>query len=378
MKEILINRKHDFCAQVDLILFGKDNMVDLHKDQLSLGALSKAKSFQKALKITSENGEVLKAYLTKMVLIRAVEIKLADARRTGLVRGPVHLGVGQEAVAVGVSASLRTGDRVFGAHRSHSHLISLGTDVRKLFAEVLARQTGVCRGMGGSMHLWDQAVGFYGSVPIVAGSVPLAVGAAMAARLMGTDDVAVSYLGDGAIEEGVVHESLNLARVQGDPVVFIVENNLFASHMHISLRQPSDCTARFAKANDIPYEIVDGNDVLAVARATKNLVLAARRGDGPGFLEAITYRWYGHVDWREDIDVGVERSQQDVNDWRAKDPIRRLSDAMQSCGLWSIEQQNKLQQKIDLQIEHAWNLAFSDPSPPPKSLFQYVYSGSGS
>jgi pyruvate dehydrogenase E1 component alpha subunit len=224
------------------------------------------------------------------------------------------------------------------------------------------------------MHLWDQSVGFYGSVPIVAGTVSLAVGAGMAARLQGTGDVAVAFMGDGAVEEGVVHESLNLARVQRDPVVFVVENNLFASHMHISLRQPSDCTARFAIAHDIPSRVVDGNDVLAVARAADDLVHAARRGEGPGFIEAVTYRWYGHVDWREDVDVGVNRSQHDVDEWRAKDPIRRLLDAMKTAGVWSDAEQVGLQESIDQQIMSAWNTALADPSPSSESLMCHVYA----
>lgn len=343
-------------------------------DYTKLGEFAEANSNQGPLVLGAESAAKLEAYLSKMLLIRKVEQRFAEARRDRLVGGPIHLGVGQEAVAVGVSAALRVSDRVFGAHRSHSHLMALGSDVRKLFAEVLARKTGHSRGMGGSMHLWDQSVGFYGSVPIVAGTVSLAVGAAIAARLQGSGDVAVAYLGDGAVEEGVVHESLNLARVQQDPVIFVVENNLFASHMHISLRQPSDCTARFAVANDIPCHVVDGNDVLAVARAANDLVSAARRGEGPGFLEAVTYRWYGHVDWREDIDVGVNRSQHDVDDWRAKDPVRRLVDAMLAEGLWSVAQQAELQQSIDEQVEACWQFAVADPPPPKESLLAHVYA----
>ncbi len=359
-------------SNLGVIAIRKD--FDLINRCMNLDKLSAANSNQCALQVDSASPKDLELYLTKMVLIRSVEQRLACARRDGLICGPVHLGVGQEAVAVGMSSVLRTSDRVFGAHRSHSHLLALGADVRKFFAEVLARQTGHSRGMGGSMHLWDQSVGFYGSVPIVAGTVSLAVGAAMAARLQDTGDVAVAYLGDGAVEEGVVHESLNLARVQRDPVVFVVENNLFASHMHISLRQPSDCTARFAVASDIPIRVVDGNDVLAVARAADDLVRAARQGEGPGFLEAVTYRWYGHVDWREDIDVGVSRSKKDVDDWRAKDPVRRLMDAMQAKGWWSRAQQAELQQSIDDQIESDWQSAVSDPPPPKESLLGHVYA----
>lgn len=344
-------------------------------DYMNLGRLAAANSHQDALQLGTARSDELQIYLNKMMLIRAVERRLAEARRDGVIRGPVHLGVGQEAVAVGMSSALRVSDRVFGAHRSHSHLLALGSDVHKLFAEVLARQTGHSRGMGGSMHLWDKSVGFYGSVPIVAGTVSLAVGAAMASRLQECGDVAVAYLGDGAVEEGVVHESLNLARVQRDPVIFVVENNLFASHMHISLRQPSDCTARFAVAHDIPCRVVDGNDVLAVARAANDLVSGARVGQGPGFIEAVTYRWYGHVDWREDIDVGVNRAQKDVDDWRAKDPVRRLIDAMKAAELWTDAQQEALEQSIDEQIDFAWKTAITDPEPHMHSLLCHVYAG---
>lgn len=311
--------------------------------------------------------------LKSMVRIRIAESKLADGRRDGLIGGPVHLGVGQEAVAVGVSSSLKPTDRVFGAHRSHSHLLALGSDIRKLFAEVLGKETGHSKGMGGSMHLWDQSVGFYGSVPIVSGTVPLAVGAGLAAKLQRTDDIAVAYFGDGAVEEGVVHESLNLARIQNIPVIFVVENNLFASHMHISKRQPKDSTARFAFANDINFRVVDGNDVVSVQSAAADLIQAARAGNGPGFIEAVTYRWYGHVDWREDIDVGVNRSNQDLNHWRARDPIKRLSDAMILANIWSLEQQERMQLELQNDADHAWNIALNDPYPEKSALLSRVY-----
>lgn len=327
-----------------------------------------------ALQIDGHDAIALHAYLKTMLLIRKTEQNLAEKRREGLIGGPVHLGVGQEAIAVGVSASLRATDRVFGAHRSHSHLLAMGSSLHGLFAEVLGKNTGLSRGMGGSMHLWDQPRGFYGSVPIVAGTVSLAVGAAMAARMQGTGDVGVAYFGDGAMEEGVVHESLNLARITQAPVLFVCENNLFASHMHISLRQPKDSTARFAIANDIPYRLVDGNDVVAVAKAAEELVLAARHGQGPGFLEAVTFRWYGHVDWREDIDVGVHRSVDELASWRARDPIKRLREAMVAKELWSEGQEVELNAELDDQVSRAWKQAMSDPYPDAAALLERVYA----
>ena len=341
---------------------------------LGLGSLADPGHPGSEVDVSRISGPALIDFLSNMSLIRAVENRLAHARRDGLIGGPVHLGVGQEAIAVGVSHHLRPSDRVFGAHRSHSHLLALGSSVHGLFAEVLGKDTGHSRGMGGSMHLWDQPKGFYGSVPIVAGTVALAVGAGLAAKLQRSGDVAVAYLGDGAVEEGVVHESLNLARMQNKPVLFVVENNLFASHMHISIRQPSDATARFAVANDIPVRLIDGNDVIAVAEAAEEAVTRARQGGGPSFIEAVTYRWYGHVDWREDIDVGVNRSQDDVANWKARDPIERLRAAMVAQGYWSPDLESELEARLAREVEEAWERAMQDPYPAASALLDRVYA----
>ncbi len=326
------------------------------------------------INLEKTDSKVCIKYLKSMSRIRAVEKKIADGRKAGLIGGPVHLSVGQEAIAVAMSHFLKPSDRVFGGHRSHAHLLALGSDIRKLFAEVLGRVTGHAKGMGGSMHLWDQSVGFYGSVPIVAGTVPLAVGAGLAAKMQGTNDIAVAYFGDGAIEEGVVHESLNFARIQNIPVIFVVENNLFASHMHISQRQPKNSTARFAYANDIDFRVVDGNDIIILQSAAAELINKAREGKGPGFIEAITYRWYGHVDWREDIDVGVNRSQEDIINWRARDPIKRLADAMIQIGFWSEKKDEKMQSELKAEIDEAWKIALNDPYPDQSELLNQVYS----
>lgn len=342
--------------------------------RFDLGALADPRQFHDPIDVSGQDMASLAAGLGAMLTIRMAEQHLATMRRDGHIGGPVHLGVGQEAVAVGVSASLRATDRVFGAHRSHSHLLALGSSLHGLFAEVLGKDTGLSRGMGGSMHLWDQPRGFYGSVPIVAGSISLAVGAGLAARLSGTSDVGVAYFGDGAAEEGVVHESLNLARMLKAPVLFVVENNLFSSHMHISLRQPVNATARFAEAHDMPFEIVDGNDLVAVRQASARLIDHARRGDGPAFLEAVTARWYGHVDWREDIDVGVNRSTDDLENWRLRDPIGRLAAGLRAHGAWSQSQHDNLVGQIGRQIESAWAQAVQDPYPPASALLDRVYA----
>jgi TPP-dependent pyruvate/acetoin dehydrogenase alpha subunit len=343
----------------------------------SFGDLADPAQYQQAIDVNGHDVETLYRQLRMMLRIRLAERRLAEGRRDGLIGGPVHLSVGQEAIAVGVASELRKTDRVFGAHRSHSHLLSMGSNLHRLFAEILGRDTGLSRGMGGSMHLWDQPNGFYGSVPIVSGTVPLAVGAALAAKLQGSADVGVAYLGDGAVEEGVVHESLNLARMLKAPTIFIVENNLFASHMHISLRQPKESTARFAAANDIPFEVVDGNDIIKVRSAAARLISLAREGQGPGFLEAVTYRWYGHVDWREDIDVGVNRSSEDVTAWRKRDPIARLVAGMQVLGLIDSDQLAAIEIEIAEEIADAWMQAQADVYPPLSALTSRVFSDAG-
>jgi TPP-dependent pyruvate/acetoin dehydrogenase alpha subunit len=331
-------------------------------------------AFQDPLDINDIDESTLCEFFKKMVLIRLVEQKLAIGRRDGYIGGPVHLGVGQEAVAVGVSSCLRKSDRIFGAHRSHSHLLAMGSTVQGLFAEVLGKESGVSRGMGGSMHLWDGSCGFYGSVPIVAGTVSLAVGAGLAAKLEQTSDLSVAYLGDGAVEEGVVQESLNLARMLNTPTLFVVENNLFASHMHISERQPCNLTARFAEANLIPYEVVDGNDVVAVAKAAGKLVASSRAGGGPVFLEAVTFRWYGHVDWREDSDVGVNRSSVDIENWKRRDPVGRLRNAIVKAGIWSDDKEVKMLESLQNNIEMSWEKAMTDPYPLAEALLNRVYA----
>ena len=338
-----------------------------------LGDLADPTKHFEPIEIGGEDAATLAAHLRQMVFIRMAEQHLAEMRKAGHIGGPVHLGAGQEAVAVGVSHGLRNTDYVFGAHRSHSHLLALGSSLHGLFAEVLGKATGLSRGMGGSMHLWDESCGFFGSVPIVAGTVPLAVGAGLAAKLKGTDAVSVAYFGDGAAEEGAIHESLNLARVLKTPVLFVAENNFFSSHLEIHLRQPLNTLSRFAAAHDIPSETVDGNDVVAVRKAAARLLARSRAGQGPGFLEAVTFRWYGHVDWREDIDVGVNRSVTHLANWRARDPVARLSTAMESAGLWSKSQGLSLVDEIGRLVHDAWTRAMDDPWPEEELLLRAVY-----
>lgn len=338
-----------------------------------LGSLADADSHQENVDLRNRETEPLLAALRAMIRIRTAEAWIGDRVAAREVKCPCHLAIGQEAAAVGVAMSIRAGDRVFGAHRSHAHFLALGGSMHGLFAEVLGKDTGVSRGMGGSMHLLDVENGLFGTVPIVGATIPMAVGAALAAQLDGGRAVAVSFFGDGATEEGVFHESMNLASVMKLPVLFACENNLFSSHLHISLRQPADAVSRYATAHRIPSRLVDGNDIVAVNAATEELVSAIRDGHGPAFLELVTYRWRGHVGPREDDDVGVQRKD-DLGRWKRRDPVRRLEATLAETGVIDEGEVARLEALALAEAKDAWKRAVADPFPPASALLDRVYA----
>lgn len=306
--------------------------------------------------------------------LRLFELKCAKLKETSSIGGPVHLAVGQEAVALGVSASLNSNDFVFSAHRSHTHLLSMSKNYFELFAEILGRESSLSGGYGGSMHLTDQNSGFYGSVPIVAGTVPIAVGAAFAAKYNDTDSIAVSYFGDGALEEGVIQESLNLASKLKLPILFVCENNYMASHMHLSERQPSGDLTRFATANNIESIRLDGNNILTIFEEMKNIISEIRITKNPFFVEALTFRHLGHVDWREDIDVGVNRSMSELQSWKTIDPILRLRNLLKKMQFVSETDLVALEQELTNQMEQWAEMALRMPSPNASGILSKVYS----
>ncbi|MGH7498876.1 MAG: thiamine pyrophosphate-dependent dehydrogenase E1 component subunit alpha [Gemmatimonadales bacterium] len=344
------------------------------KDQPDrLGPFADADQFHAPLALPDGDRGWLRSALRRMVLIRSAEELIGDMVSKGKIRCPCHLAVGQEAPAVGLAVHLRPTDRVFGAHRSHAHYLALGGTVHGLLAEVQGRDTGASRGMGGSMHLIDVAHGLYGTVPIVAATIPIAVGAGLAAKMDGAGDVAVSLFGDGATEEGVFHEAMNLAAVMRLPVLFLCENNLFSSHLHIDLRQPRDSVARYAEAHAVPWTRVDGNDVVQVAEVAGKAIAAMRAGGGPHFIEAVTYRWRGHVGPREDEDVGVERKD-DLARWKLRDPIRRLAEALVVAG--DLDQRALADdwRSCRAEVQAEWERASRDAYPPAEALLDYVYT----
>lgn len=324
------------------------------------------------LDLSNIDNEILIHLFSELIRIRLFELKCAQMKKVGDIRGPVHLAIGQEAIPVGISQNLRKSDSIYSAHRSHAHLLALGSDPENVFAEILGRSTGVSGGFGGSMHLVDKSVGFQGSVPIVAGTIPLAVGAAFAAKYRGTEDIAVVYFGDGALEEGVAQESLNLASIMQLPILFVCENNYMASHMHLSQRQAQADLTRFASANDIDSIRLDGNNPIEIFVQSKAIINKIRSDRKPFFIEFLTYRQLGHVDWREDIDVGVNRSKSDVEFWKRLDPILRLEQTLTKSKIATQEELNSLRLALEAKLEMMWVRAKEAALPNHESLLNII------
>jgi pyruvate dehydrogenase E1 component alpha subunit len=302
-----------------------------------------------------------------MVRIRGAEEAVARMVETGEARCPCHLYIGQEAIAAGVCAALTREDTVWGGHRSHGHYLAKGGSLGGMFAEILGKESGCSSGRGGSMHLLAREEGILGTVPIVAGTVPLAVGAAMAYKLRGEPQVAVAFFGDGTLEEGHVHESLNLAAIYKLPIIFVCENNLYSSHMHWSERRVADNLHEAGLFHSVPGERVDGNDVTEVFAAAQRAVEKARANGGPTLLECRTFRWRGHVGASFDLDVGVER-RGELNEWLQKDPIARLEQELgagHELKFAAIE--------IDREIEEALESARRSADPRPSRVLEHVF-----
>ena len=331
------------------------------------------KKFTEPLQLNGDNCKYWLNDLKMMLRIRGTEERLADLALSGKIKTPIHLAIGQEAIPVGLSRHLKNTDVVFGGHRSHAQFLSKGGSLTGLVAEVLCRQTGVAGGRGGSMHLVDNECGFAGSVPLVGATIPLALGAAFECQYNQTQNVAVSYFGDGACEEGVLHETLNLASVMKLPLICVVENNLYSSHLDIQYRQPSAFVSRFADAHAVKNFVVDGNNVEEVGEVAKLAINNARKGDGPAFIEAITYRWRGHVGPDVNIDVGVRRSEQEINQWMQRDPIHRLAMAMISANILSEGSLQEIHSDEMKLVENAIQMGLSSNFPSSETIQNNLY-----
>jgi acetoin:2,6-dichlorophenolindophenol oxidoreductase subunit alpha len=253
-----------------------------------------------------------------MSLIRAFETRVAELYRDGKIPGFVHTSLGQEAVAAGVCRALRTDDYLLTTHRGHGHVLAKGADLDGMMAELFAKRTGLCGGKGGSMHVADPSVGILGANAIVGAGMPLAVGAALSSRTLGQDRVAVSFFGEGAVNQGQFHEAVNLAAIWSLPVIFVCENNVYAefTDSRTMTRIPS-VAARARGGYAIDADTVDGNDVEAVHAAALSAAERCRRGEGPVLIEAETYRWHGHYEG----DAQPYKTDEEAAAWRARDPL---------------------------------------------------------
>lgn len=309
--------------------------------------------------------ELLEMY-RRMLLIRGFEERVADLYRDGLVPGFVHLSIGQEAAAVGACWPLRADDVITSTHRGHGHCLAKGLEPLGMFAELMGRDEGTNRGRGGSMHIADPRLGIFGANGIVAAGLPIAVGAAAAARLRGGDGVAVAFFGDGAAAQGAFHEALNLASVWELPVIFFCENNGY-SEFSPTAAQHATTLERRAVGYGVPYRSVDGNDVVATARTMLGAVNAARAGLGPVMVEAATYRWHGHYEG----DPQRYRSEDELHEWKERDPLLLHRQVLLEASV-SEAQIMQSERAVEHELDEAVTLAEGLAAPAPDALFDFV------
>lgn len=308
----------------------------------------------------------------KMLEIRLFEEKIVEVYAKGLMYGLAHLYIGEEAVAAGACAALEPEDLITSTHRGHGHCLAKGGDLRYMMAEVFGKITGYCRGKGGSMHIADLDLGILGANGVVGGGIPVATGAALALKMQGRKQVVVCFFGDGASNQGSFHESLNLASLWQLPVVYVCENNLYgisvAQHRHQAIK---DISVR-ATAYAMPGVTVDGNDVEAVYWATKEAVERARNGGGPSLIECKTYRWRGHHEG--DPNQGARyRSREEIEEWKAKCPIKRLEAKLLELGVAATTLQG-MRSEVEAAVNEAVRFAEESPFPPVATAFEDVYA----
>jgi pyruvate dehydrogenase E1 component alpha subunit len=304
--------------------------------------------------------EALRAALRKMFVIRKFEEGAEASYMRGLVHGTMHLSIGQEASAVGACLGLSEADKITSTHRGHGHCVAKGADPARMFAEFFGKETGYCKGRGGSMHIADPSKGNLGANGIVGGGLPIAVGAALSAKRLGTGAVTVCFFGDGANNEGAFHEALNMAAIWALPVVFVCENNKYGMSTSTERSTAVASIAERAAGYAMPGVCVDGNDLSAVAEAVDAAVARARAGQGPSLVETLTYRWRGH----SKSDRNRYRSKAEIEAWMAKDPIPRFASVLVDHGVMGPGEVAALEAEVAAEIEAA--ILFAKESPDPK------------
>jgi TPP-dependent pyruvate/acetoin dehydrogenase alpha subunit len=308
----------------------------------------------------------------QMVSIRLFEEQVNELYTRALMPGLAHLYIGEEAVAVGICEALRRDDYVTSTHRGHGHCLAKGASPDRMFAELLGKEAGYCKGKGGSMHIADPATGNLGANAIVAGSVGIATGAALSAKRLGTDRVAVCFFGEGALGQGVLYEVMNVAQLWKLPVIYVCENNLYTEYTHYTETTAGDIPAR-AAAFGLQAETVDGQDVRKVHAVAGQLVERARRGNGPSFLVCNTYRYTGHH--VGDINREYYRSKDEEKHWKTeRDPIKLLAGWLIEQGLADSDQFSRIQSEVESEMKKAVEFAVTSPYPSVTEVEQDVYA----
>ena len=321
---------------------------------------------------SSLDRERLLRFYRQMLKIRLFEEQVNQLYLSAKMPGLAHLYIGQEAVAVGVCEALRRDDYITSTHRGHGHCLAKGASVDKMFAELLGKVSGYCRGKGGSMHIADQDTGNLGANAIVGGSAGIATGAAMSAKMRGSDQVAVCFFGDGALGQGLLYEVMNMASLWKLPVIYVCENNLYNEYTHYSETTAGEILER-AKAFGIPSESIDGQDVVLVHSVSQRLVERARKGAGPAFLLCNTYRFYGHH--VGDINRAYYRSKQEEEEWKAgRDPVKLLAQRLRKEKMADEATLGKIDDEIQSQVQAAVQFALDAPYPDVSEVDQHVYA----
>jgi len=310
-----------------------------------------------------------------MLLIRYTEESFVEPILNSAIKCPVHLYSGEEAIATGICANLNDKDFIFGNHRSHGHYLAKGGSLEEMIAEIYCRETGCCKGRGGSMHLINPEKGIMGVAPIVAGTISLATGAALASKIKKNDSVTVSFFGDGAAGEGVLYESMNFASLKKLPIIFLCENNFYSTHLHISETRANKNIFEIAKPFDIDTYQVDGNDVLAVYEIGKKAVKSCRNGNGPVFIECITYRLRGHVGPDDNVQGSHTdiRPKKEILEWIEKDPIKRFEKYLLQNNLISGQEAKQINADIIQRIEEITKEVLKTNKPNGEDLIKYVF-----
>ena len=313
-----------------------------------------------------KNKEIIERFYWALYRIRRVEEEIARIFPSDKIKSPIHLSIGQESISVAVSEALRSDDVVFGTYRGHALYLAKGGSLKKMIAELFGKKAGCAKGKGGSMHMVDAEKGVMGTSAIVGTTIPLSVGYAYSLKFNRTDAVAVSFFGDGAVDEGAFHESLNFAALKGLPALFICENNQYAIHSHHLARHHSDNICERVRAYGIPAERIEEDDIFGIHKTAQKYIDRIRQNNGPAFLECFTCRWKEHVGPNDDFHLGY-RTEEEVNHWKERDQLKRLRELMET------DCREEMEERIEREIKDAFAYADACPFPGPEDLYEDLF-----